>query len=353
MDEMKTFAGQDKRNLTIKDIAEIAGVSYSTVSRCLNDSPLVSDVTKRKINRIAEDLGFEFNASARGLITSKSGTIGIVLPENYNDINVNVYHGMLMNNLRMSLERADLDLIVTFLKNHFTGQNNIKRIITRKKVDGLILLQEGIEPETLEFLQYSNVPYIFTHYPPERTTSQQDVIYTDHAVGGRLVADHLVSIGRKRMGLIGFSRHHEEFAIRSRSFIQHLDHYGTNVDRSHLFLGPGGFETGLQSVLENAETFKKLDALFALNDLIAIGAIKGLTQIGLKVPDDIAVVGYDDTAFSTMVTPSLTTIHQPKEEIATMTCERLLSLIERSRNNEQIPKRRIAIEPELVIRDSA
>ena len=116
--------------VTIKDIAEIAGVSFSTVSRSLNDSKEVSAKTRKKICQIAEDLGFEFNAGARSMITSRAGTVGIVLPEQYTLVNVNVYHGMLMNSLRTYLEKADVDLIVTYQKNHFSKQNNIKRLIT-------------------------------------------------------------------------------------------------------------------------------------------------------------------------------------------------------------------------------
>jgi len=153
-----------RKRVTIKDIAREAGVSFSTVSRCLNNSSLVAESTRIRVRNIADEIGFEFNSNARSLITSQSGTIGIILPENFTVVNVNVYHGMLMNNLRISLEKADLDLIVTYEENHFTGKNNIFQLVSRNKVDGLILLVENPSSQSLEFLETRQVPYVCLHY---------------------------------------------------------------------------------------------------------------------------------------------------------------------------------------------
>ncbi len=127
-------------------IARLARVSVATVSRSLNDSPLIPAGTRERIRRIAERKGFEFNAHARSLVTRRVGTIGIILPSDYERFSVNLYHGTLHNALRDVLERSDIDLIVAFLANRFTGRDNVRKLVTRKKVDGLLCSNHGRQP---------------------------------------------------------------------------------------------------------------------------------------------------------------------------------------------------------------
>ncbi len=336
--------------VTIKDIAEIAGVSFSTVSRCLNDSPLVSDKTKQKVSQIAGDLGFEFNSSARGLITSQVGTVGIVLPEQFTEVSVNVYHGMLMNSLRTSLEKSDVDLIVTYQKNHFNGKNNITRLVTRRKVDGLILLVEDIDKETLEFLKNHQVPFVCTHYPPASNIKDQDVIYTDHSAGGKLVAEHLLGRNRKSFGMFPVQTPHLEFKLRARGYREVLEKAGYRVSN---FPCDSTVESAYEMVKENMAEIVKCDALFAMNDLMAIGAIRAIQENALSVPEDIAVVGYDDSEHGRYIKPMLTSIHQPKEELAVLSCQRLFYQMDKQKAGLTIKKKLIRIQPELVIRYSS
>ena len=336
--------------VTIKDIAAIAGVSFSTVSRCLNDSSLVSDVTKRKVTRIAADMGFEFNASARGLITSKIGTVGIVLPENYTAINVNVYHGMLMNHLRTSLERADVDLLVTYQKNHFTGGNNINRMVTRKKIDGLILLTENISREILEFLDERRIPFVCSHYPPAPNVRDQDVIYTDHIAGGRLVAEHMMARGRRSFILMAVEEPHLEFQHREQGFCEAVAAAGFPVKR---LVSDSTFDSARNCLLENRDVLAGCDAIFALNDLMGFGVLKSLKELGCRVPDDFAVVGYDDTEYGQYYTPSLSSIHQPREELAVLSCDRLFFQMQKQREGAPVMKKLISIQPVLMARESS
>lgn len=336
--------------VTIKDIAELAGVSFATVSRCLNDSTLVAEKTKEKVTKIANELGFEFNASARGLITSQIGTVGIVLPEQYTKINVNVYHGMLMNSLRTSLEKRDVDLIVTYHKNHFTGQNNITRLVTRKKIDGLIILMEDMDVSTIEFLKSRQIPFVCTHYPPTNSIKNQDVIYTDHFAGGKLVAEHLLERGRKSFVLLAVQEPHLEFQMREEGFCNTIQNAGYSVQR---FSCMSEFESARLLVQKHIKEISTYQAVFALNDLMAFGAIRALTDNGVRVPEDIAVVGYDDSEYAQYFKPKLTTIHQPKEELSVLSCDRLFYQIEKKRANLPQLKKWISIQPVLVARESS
>lgn len=338
------------KQVTIKDIAEIAGVSFSTVSRCLNDSSLVSDKTKSKVNKIADDLGFEFNAGARSMITSRAGTVGIILPEQYEDSNVNVYHSMLMNKLQTSLEKADMDLIVSHQKNHFSGQNNIIRLVTRNKVDGLIILLEDLSKESCEFLEEKSVPFVCIHYPPGKVVQDQDVIYTDHYTGGRLVAEHLLEKNNRTFVLIAEEKAHLEYRQREEGFCDTIEKAGFKVLR---YCSDSSFDATRAVVSSNLDKIRVNDALFASNDLMALGAMQAMKDAGMVMPDDMSVVGYDDTEFCLYNNPSLTSIHQPREELAHISCDRLFMQIERIKNGEKLLKNRISIQPVLVPRESS
>ena len=336
--------------VTIKDIAEIAGVSFSTVSRCLNDSSLVAEKTKAKVNKIADDLGFEFNAGARSMITSRVGTVGIILPEQYTAVNVNVYHGMLMNSLRTYLEKADVDLIVSYERNHYTNHNNIIRLVTRNKVDGLIILVEEIHPESLAYLLDHSVPFVCLHYPPGQDIKDQEVVYTDHYMGGKLVAEHLLEKGKQSFCLLAMESEHLEFRLREEGYCDTLVKAGFSVKR---FFSDSTFDSSRAVMSENMDELRKCDALFAANDLMGLGAIRAMKDHGLSIPRDMAVVGYDDSEFGRYNNPALTSIHQPREELAHISCDRLFIQMEKRKNGDEIMKKRISIQPVLIPRESS
>ncbi len=339
------------KNLTIKDIAEIANVSYSTVSRCLNDSPLVSDKTKEKVNKIAKEYNFQFNANARGLITSKANAIGIVLPEGFSQVSINAYHGLLLNSLRNALEEKDVDLIVTYQNNHFTKENNIVRLVNRRKIDGLILLIESPSDETLNFIRKRNFPAVFLHYPPIRKLEDFQAVYTDHYSGGALVAKHLISKGHSNFTVICVEQEHIEFRLRESGFCDTVIKNGGTINKLSCDLD---YWSAKKCCENNFDSIMKTTALFGSNDLIALGAMRVMKNNKVNIPNQIAVVGYDNSEFSEYANPSLTTIHQPREKLALYSIEKLFESIDNFDNIKinDIDKK-IKINPILIQRDSS
>ena len=337
--------------ITIKDIAEQAQVSVSTVSRSLNDSPLVARGTKQKIIDIAEKLGFEFNSSARGLSTNQIGTIGIILPADYDHIHVHLYHSGLHNHLRRSLEREDMDLIVTFLENRFTGVNNVQKLVRRRKVDGLILVDPRFDQATERFLNQERIPYVYSHYPPPEPRSDVDWVYVDHEQGGMLVGQLFADRGFRHVISFRDTSGSLEFQQRLRGFRAGLQPAGKAIDLVEIS-GESTFESGFEIAQSRNPDISKADALFALNDLMALGLIHGLQSRGCRVPEDVRVVGYDDTALASRLRPLLTTVRQPAEEVAFLTCERLIRVI-RDRQGDRIHlPSQIALQPHLVLRET-
>ena len=375
--------------MTLRDVARAAGVSMATVSRSLNDSTLIPEKTRRRIRTIADQLGFEFNAHARSLITRKVGTIGIILPPDFDRFGVNLYHGTLHNALRSVLECNDLDLIVAFLTNHFSGTNNVRKLVSRQKVDGLIIVQPVFERELIEFLRSKGIPFVFSHYPPPADCPDDlDLIYPDNEQGGMLAARHMVAIGRRRILCVGARTdrpHHREWDLRLGGVRKGLAEAGIDLKEDDLLRGDMTMESGYDLVKaalgsprgtgKGGRRDERYDGIIALNDLMAIGAINAIRDTGLRIPQDVAVVGYDDTDLAACMRPSLTTIHQPREELSLVTCERLLELIKagsatrtasgrgpvagtRTATRRTVARalapaaRRIVLSPKLIVRDT-
>lgn len=336
--------------ITIKDIATIAGVNYSTVSRSLNDSPLVAQPTKDRIKKIAEELGFEFNANARSLTTSKTGTIGIIYPENFDEFGIHLYYSSLHHQLRKSLEKVDLDLIVAFPQNRTTKENNVKKLITKQKVDGLIIAQSDLDQDTLRFISKAKIPFVFFHHPVDSKFEDVDAVYTDHFQGGYLATQHLVKLGHQRI-ICMTAGGEREFQLRTQGYKAALDDNRLGFDEDLIIEGKPYFQLAKQLIIERINMVKSVDAIFAQNDLMAWGVIEALKEMNIQVPQDIAVVGYDDIELSTYISPKITTIRQPREEIATLTCERLYELLN-SKNTVRKRKKKTELLPSLVIRES-
>ncbi len=346
------------KETTLKDVAKAAGVSMATVSRSLNESTLIPEKTRKRVRGIADEMGFEFNAHARSLITRRVGTIGIILPPNYDRFGVNLYHGTLHSSLRSVLECNDIDLIVAFLNNHFTGGNNIRKLVARKKVDGLIIVQPMIARELIDYLHAKDMPFVFSHYPPpDPYPPDIDIIYPDNEYGGYIAGTHLAEQGRRRILCVtipGEKEPQREYRLRLAGFKRGLAETGLSLGAHDLLMGNSTMESGYDAVMGFKKSIGRYDAIFATNDLMAIGSMLAVRELGMRVPQDIAVIGYDDTDLASCIRPSLTTVHQPREELSLVTCERLIELV-RSRHSGsgRQEARRILLTPKLVVRETS
>ncbi|MCH3917602.1 MAG: LacI family transcriptional regulator [Spirochaetia bacterium] len=338
------------KQITIKDIAKQAGVSISTVSRCLNDSPMANSKTKERVLQIADEQGFEFNAGARSLVKCETKTIGIVLPKNFSDISVNVYHSQLLNDIQTNIQEKGFDLLLTYEFNDITGKNNIIRLVSTNKVDGLIMVVETLDKKTKKFLESADIPIVYCHYPPNpEEDTKRDMIYTDHFHGGYLAATALIRNGCTSLTFIGDIDDHIEFNLRYEGFMAAANKYHCKVLALECKRTQ---EDAKQLVLHEYKRIMETQAVFAISDLLAIGAMTALQQKGINIPQDISILGYDDSEFCRMFTPMLSTIHQPKEDLAFMTCERLFFLIRKNKKGESSRPKHISIQPILVERQS-
>ena len=333
--------------VTIKDIAKIAGVTHSTVSRCLNDRPGVSDAMRLKIKQIAQDLEFEFNANARGLNTSKTGTIGVIVNEDDADGQPHIFTNTFLRHIRQQLEEHDLDTLTTFSHNNFSGKDNILKLVNRRKVDGLIILSNNIGIDSIRFLHENRFPFIYAHQVPPETAEAVNAVYCDHFRGGYLAAKHLLDRGHKRLLCLARRDNRAEFRLRTEGFMSALAEAGIPFDETDIVPVEGFLHSGPGIIELIQPLLKNHDAVFAHTDLIALVVMKELLKLGYRIPDDVAIAGYDNIELCSFFEPNLTTIAQPAKKISIQTCNSLIKIL-----SGRTGHTRIIIQPELVVRDS-
>jgi LacI family transcriptional regulator len=346
-----------QKRLTIRDIARIAEVNPSTVSRSLNDSPLVSDETKARIREIAERGNFSFNAMARNLVTRRTGIIGLICPDSFDEYQYSLHLTLLINQIRRLLEARDLDLVVKF-RHDATGKNSIRHLLNSKKVDGLIVINPDILPEEVSFIHDHRMPVVFVQaIPPHFALEREDYVFADHIAGGTMATDHLVRLGHDRIVCFTVDTPERSFSQRTDGYRRALADHNLPVDEELIVSGDGTFEFGYQYVVQNAGRFRAgVTAIFSQTDIMALGAIEGLWDVGLKVPGDVAIVSYDDIGFGKDFRPRLTTIHQPRDRLATAACNRLGEMLDETRRGATgSPDRGLLqrlVQPHLVVRES-
>jgi LacI family transcriptional regulator len=337
---------------TIKDIARLAGVSHSTVSRCLNDSPLVSEKTKEKIKKIAEELHFEFNSNARYLSTKKTGTVAVIFPEASNEkFMFSYYLSVMMYDIQAFFEKSSIDCLITTSRNRHTGESNIMKIINKKKVDGLIIVHPDISQDILKKIDHTGIPYVFLHYKPVfKNIENYNYVTTDHFKGGYIATGHLLKNGLKKIITVSIDTHITgdiQFEERTEGYRKALKEFGIRDER--IIPGKANFQFGFDLVKNNFDSIKGADAIFAQADVIALGLMKALSEKNIRVPDDISIIGYDDLEIGNIVNPGLTTVHQPVDEQVFYGCSRLIELMGNKNVNNRL---QVIFEPKLIVRKS-
>jgi LacI family transcriptional regulator len=328
-------------NVTIKDIAREARVSYATVSRALNNKYGVNPETREKILRIARELNYSPNAIARGLVSSRSFTIGLILPDL-----TNPYFPAVAAGIESYAQDRGYSVFLCNTNWDRRRETAYIRLLSERRVDGIILAPSGtsIEEEVRELL-----PMVFVTNAPKNTTYSSVVI--DNIRGGYLAAKHLIECGYSSIGFIGVEEHEMMDNERLEGYRRAFNRYGRELDSRFIRFGDFRQQTGYALITEMIRSGEYPDAIFAENDILAIGILHGIKDSGLKVPDDIALIGFDDIAFSAYQEIQLSTIHQPKEEMGSTAAEILIEEIE-GRPGET-PPRKVILEPELIVRSSS
>jgi DNA-binding LacI/PurR family transcriptional regulator len=330
---------------TIEDIARIAGVSKSTVSRALNDSPLISQETKDRIQTIARKHNFRINAPARHLSTQKSRTIAFV---------THAYHKKsftvedlftleILGGITNGLHTLGYELLIVQVDPRESGW--ARRYLDSGRVDSFILMTSSRKQSHIKTLVELQAPFIVWGAPSSK--NRYCSVTGDDLTGGRLATEHLIQSGRQRIAFLGGYKVETEVQARYQGYESALQKAGLPLDPALTAFGDYSYTSGILAMGQLLKQAPDLDAVFVNSDLMAIGAINVIREHGGRVPEDIAVVGYDDLSIAAFNALPLTTIRQHIPMAGKLLAENLI----RHLNNGAITN--VTLPVELIVRSSA
>ncbi|MDL2317999.1 LacI family transcriptional regulator [Eubacteriales bacterium OttesenSCG-928-A19] len=334
-------------NMTILDIAREAGVSPATVSRVLSDHPNVSAKTYDKVKRVIEKYNFKPNSMARGLLQKSSRTLGVIMP----DIK-HPYYASIFSSAQEEANRSGYAVqIYRLAYNAMITDDFVDQLIERR-LDGVLLAGGFIEstnpndlPRVLTRLQ-QYMP-IVTICPPIPGLVCIN-IYTDLAAGMRKAVRHLAALGHERVAFIGATKETRSVGEREAGFLGEIERLGlVPIMQQENFHTPAMGETATLKLLTSHKKEDWPTALIVVNDLMALGVLKQLHGMGLRLPEDMAVIGYDNQFFSSFTQPPLTTIEVGSDEHGRVAMQQLLQ----ARASDSVPFTQVR-EPSLIIRES-
>jgi len=329
---------------TISDIARLAGVSKSTVSRALNDSPLIGEETRARIHAVAREHKFVMNASARRLSLKQSHVIGLMThPYTAESSTTDMFMLEVMSGVSDALRTRGYDLLLIHADKH--DDSWADAYLETGRVDGFIVLSSSCTAGQIEDLVQLNAPFIM--WGRTAGSRRQCSVSGDSFAGGKLATEHLLRIGRKRIAFLGGPASELEVADRFAGYEEALAEAGVKVDPAlvaHGDYSPLSGQVVMRSLLERNPD---LDGVFVNSDLMAIAAMDAIRENGRSVPGDVAVVGYDDVSLARFSNPPLTTIRQNGPLAGRLLAENLIQLVEKGVVTN------VSIPAELVVRRSA
>ncbi|ENM5743983.1 transcriptional repressor PurR [Vibrio metoecus] len=327
---------------TMKDIARLAGVSTSTVSHVINKSRFVSDEIAERVNNAAQQLNYAPSALARSLKMNRTKTIGMLVTTS-----TNPFFGEVVKGVERSCYHKGYNLILCNTEGDNQRMKASINTLLQKRVDGLLLMCSTLEGERLDvFDRYPDIPVVVMDWGPILFAS--DKIQDNSLQGGYMAAKHLIECGHKEIGCITGPLIRHQAQMRYEGYKRALAEAGIAINPDWIVESDFECEGGYQAFEKLYQRNKLPSALFVSNDMMAMGVIQAASQRGLRVPDDLSLIGYDDVHIAKFMTPALTTIHQPKYRLGKAAVDTLLYRLENPDTTAQV----VQLEPTLVVRSS-
>lgn len=329
---------------TLDEVAAAAGVSRSTASRALNGGQRVSPTARAAVDDAAVRLGYVPNRAARSLVTRRTDSIALIIPEPDERLLSDAFIGGTLRGVGDALARTDLQLVLLLSRKNETA-DRIARYLRGGHVDGAVITSHHEGDDLERVVAASAIPAVFVGRPFD---APRELIYTDvdNVAGARLAVEHLVSRGRTRLAHIAGPQDMTAGVDRLRGWRDAVAGHGLAGDA----VAYAQFSTasGEEAATRLLEDYPDIDAIFAASDTIAVGALRALAHAGRSVPEDVAVIGYDDLGAALASTPPLTTLHNPVVDLAASAVGQLLRLIEADPDGERVTS--IVFPPRLVLR---
>jgi len=330
-------------NPTLEQIAKAAGVSRSTVSRVINNKPNVSDEVRERVWRVVKEMGYHPHAAARSLASRRTRTLGIVIPQAVNTVFSDPYFSRVLHGIADAANEHQYHMFLAMVPPH-QEDDFYRRSLRSQMLEGVVIISAFLDDALIPRLHRDGIPFVVIGRHP--AIPEVNYVDVDNVHGAMMAVEHLMRLGRRRIATITGPMNMVAGVDRLEGWKTALRRNGHLVDESLIaegdFTEAGGY-LAMQRLLPH-----KPDAVFAANDLMVIGALRAIYEAGLRVPADIAVVGFDDAQVAAYSTPPLTTVRQPIYKLGRTAAELLFRLLE---GRAPAPLRAI-LPTELVIRAS-
>lgn len=327
---------------TIKDVAREAGVSVATVSRFFNNSGPVKQETAQRIEEVARRMRYAPNSAAQSLSTRRTSTIGVLLPDLHGEFFSEVIRG-----IDQTVQRSGWHMLLSSSHNERSEIEAALRAM-RGRVDGLIVMSPDLDPDILATNLPDRLPIVLMNCVMDDPA--YDSLNIDNYGGARAVTEHLLEVGHRRIAVItGPARNHDA-AERLRGFRDALRDGGVSGYAGDEYAGDFSESAGYAGARALLESAQRPSAIFACNDAMAIGALGGLREAGVRVPEDVAVAGFDDIPIARYVSPPLTTVRVSISRLGECAAERLFRAIESAGDHQPVQE---VLPTELVVRRSS
>ena len=325
----------------MRDVAERAGLSVSTVSHVVNNTRAVSDESRQRVLQAMEELGFKPNALARSLRRRQSNTLGMIVPDS-----ANPFFAEIARAIEDASFAHNYSVILCNSEGDLEKQQAYTDVLIENRVAGILFVAAGISTELVSELGQRRVPLVVIDR--EVADVEVDTVMTNHAQGGCLATQHLIDLGHRRIACIAGNSEVAPSAERLNGYRQTLQKNDLAYDEGLVVKGDFQYRSGYEATNDLLTKKKPPTAVFACNDLMAVGCISAASALGFRVPDDLSVVGFEDVQLASYTNPSLTTVDQPKVEIGTLATQMLL---ERMKDLDASPRFE-RLDTELLIRRS-
>jgi LacI family transcriptional regulator len=329
--------------LTLDEIGKLAGVSRATVSRVVNGYPHIRPEVRERVERVIQQTGFKPNAVARSLASNRSNIIGLFIPTVVQHIFSDPYFSYLVQGISRACNESNLILSLYLFHSSEEERKALQNIMFSGLIDGLIITADRKDLPFLPALIESQIPFVFVGRPQDESLSFVD---TDNVAGAYMAVEYLIKLGRERIATIATQRN-TAGDDRYAGYRAALLDSGRKIDRHLIAYGDFSLESGYNAMQGLLPV--EPDAVFVASDTMAFGALRAIRAAGLTVPDDIAVVGYDDLPPALHAEPPLTTIQQPIDQTGIEAVKMLIDLI----NNGLQPPRRRLLSNRLIVRESS
>lgn len=334
---------------TIRDVAEKANVHPSTVSRVFSGKSSISEKTRERVLSAAEELGFHPNAIARSLSIQQTHTIGIVVPHVFEGFFDDSFFPQIMRGMLEAAYRHDFRLIVGGSKGYEDEISQIKQIMVSSQADGIVVMSSRLDVDTVGSLKSQSTPFVLIGHPPNMDQNNIAWVDANNHTATQQAVEYLVSLGHTKIAYVGGDPQNLTTQERKAAYLETLEEAGVTPHPKWVDYGFFSEEGGYTSVTRMLKLGdQKPTAFYAANDLMAIGILCALRENGLRVPEDISVIGTNNAPTTAHTDPALSTIKVPYAEIAGRAVEMLIEHI----NKGAMSKTNYILDCSLVIRSS-